>query len=144
MNSFKVSNNSKHYRGGVSEELVKKGWYSISIAGSNERLMQMEEVKIGDIFYMKNYDGTHFWRGVVTSEFVQLPPNSFDGGLSPISFWKELQGKRRNQNDVLTWEGIDERVCTVDWDEKTELDNDLKSILDKGFNAKTIKRLKIN
>ena len=141
MQSFKVANNSTNYRGGVSEELVKKGWYSISISGSNERLMQMKEVKIGDIFYMKNYDRTHYWRGVVKSEFVQLPPNSFDGGLSPISFWKEVNEKRINQNDVLTWAGIDERVCTVDWGEKTELGPDLKEILDAGFNAKTIKKI---
>ena len=143
MTSFKVANNKKHYKGGLAEDFVRKGCYSIAIAGSSKRLKQMEKVQIGDIFYMTNCDRTGYWKGIVTSGFEQVPrPSNGETGLNTVfSFWYDVQGKRDDPDDVPTWEGTDERICKVEWGTKTELGQDLKERLNKGYIAVTINEL---
>lgn len=149
MSSFKVLHKEKYYKDGVVEDFVREGMFAISIAGSSQRKKQCEEVQVGDIFYLIDKNGNHYWKGEVISEFLK-PPRPTDGGLSPLGFWKKVEGKRKNKNIALTWEGEDERVCIVNWGEKTvfpsvqENGYDLKEKLNSGFNAKTIKRVYID
>ena len=132
MSHFKVSLNRKYYTN-LGSHFVGSGMYSIHINGSSRRMKQTTPVRVGDILHMVDQKNNSYWRGVVETEFsLATKETSF--------FSKPEVEACRIERVSKDWNPLcaSEMISSVSWTLEI-LTEELKEVINNGFNAVTIK-----
>ena len=132
MSHFKVSLNRKYYTN-LGPHFVGTGMYSIHINGSSRRMKQTTPVRVGDILHMVDQKTKSYWRGVVETEFSLATKESSFFGKPEVEACR-IERYTKNWNPLCA----SEMISSVSWTVEI-LTEELKEVINDGFNAVTIK-----